>query len=218
MKWIIYLSVFTVLIAYLSSLRSYRLGLIPVFRNFSVFLLLVLLGEIFGIAWSRYLYRHTVFTRGNQWFYIWFHFLQFLFYLYFFYSVSKSRRWKRWISIVVLLFVLFSLTDYTFLHGPWQLNTWAEMLGSLLMVICSIAYYRQLLMAHVYVPLRNDTPFWVATGVLIYNLGSILGTLLINTMYRHSEKEAGNIHLIILISAILMYLTFTTGFLCRKKQ
>jgi hypothetical protein len=217
MNWFLFLSLSFVLASYLCSLRVFWLDMPAIFRNFSFFLLFVFLGECFGIAWPRVIYRHTPFSQGNQWFYNYFHFFCYLFYLWFFYRLLESPVTKRVIGILAAAYTLFAVSNWLFGQGPVMLNTYTDLFACFMMVFLSIATYFQLLYAKEVIVLQRSPLFWISTGVLIYHLGSMMGLFLINVMNVISNERAQYVHIIIMFSAVLMYINYSIVFLCAKR-
>lgn len=218
MNWFVYLSIAVITVSYLSSLRVFRLDGYPLLKMFSFFLLFVLLGELFGVAWSKWIWNHTGFNRSNQWFYNLFHICIYIFYLYFFYVVLKVRRLRRVILGISIIYSLFVFGNLFWGQGIFLFNTYSELFYCFIMIFLSISYYYQLLYAREIVALSRDPLFWISTGVLTYHLGSMMGLFLINVMNAISQDKARDIHLIIAFCGILMYLNFTIAFLCLKRK
>jgi hypothetical protein len=218
MSWFVYLPLFVLFISYISSLRAFRLDMALPFRQFSFFLLFLFLGEVFGIAWPKILYRLTPFSRNNQWYYNLYHFCCCLFYLYFFYQILQSARMKKVIKTLTIVYILFVTINIIFIQGFMELNSYTELFNCFLVVFLSIAYYYQLLYAKEVISLKHDAMFWISTGLLIYHLGSMMGLFLINVMNLISNEKALSILYIIQFAALLMYLTFSIAFLCQKKK
>lgn len=215
---IFYIALFTPVLSYLSSLNAFRLDMPVIFKQFSYFLLFITLGEFFGFAWLMGLYKLTSFARTNHWFYNIFHFITYLFYLYFFHHVIVAARIRRAIKIIAVIYPLFVIGNFLFGQGLLKLNPYTELLNTFLMVFLSISYYYQVLKSKEIVRLQHDTVFWISTGVLIYHLGSMMLLFLVNITNTFSIQKAQGIYVIVLLSAIIMYLCFTTGFLWAKKK
>jgi hypothetical protein len=218
MHWIIYVSLSAIVLGYISSLKAFRLDMPMVQRYFSLFLLFVFLGELFGIAWPRTLYSLAGYPQSNQWFYNVFHFLSYLFYLWLFYRVLETDKLKKTIRTFAAVYILFALSNMIAVQGILILNTYTDLLACFIMVFLSLAYYYRLLHAPEIITLHRDFFFWVSTGLLIYHLGSMMGLFLINVMNAISNESARNIHLIIQLSAALMYINYSIAFLCLKKK
>jgi hypothetical protein len=217
-SWLYYIALASILLSYISSLRSFRLDMPRHFKHFSFFLLFTLLGEVFAYAWPRLLYEYTPYDRSNQWFYNIFHFIGYCFCFYFFSRILVRANIRRSVVISCILYALFAIGNFFFLQGPVRLNTYSELVASALLVFCSISYYYQLLYAKEVVAIKNDSAFWISTGIFINALGSILGLSLINMMFRYSPDKALTFLLLIQLSGLLTYITFSIAFLCHKKK
>jgi hypothetical protein len=215
--WFLYAAILCVLVSYISSLRSFRLDMPLIYRQFSFFLLFVLMGELFAMAWSKWIYLCTPFGQSNQWFYNPFHMCSYLFYLYFFYIISRTARIRQIIKLLAIVYFLFAACNL-FIQGSKELNTYTSLLSAFMMVFLSISYYYQMLNEKEVVPLRSNMAFWISTGLLICHLASSMSTFLINVAAYYSTAAALKIHLIVMLAAMAMYLTYTIGYLCQRKQ
>jgi hypothetical protein len=217
-NWLLYTSFSSLVFSWLCSLRSLSAGGNRKLRQFSFFLLFVVLGETFGILWTTRLHHLLDLSRNNQWFYNLFHLCSYLFLIYFFYQIIYHQGIRKVIRWLVIPFLLFSAINLAFFQGIMQLNTYTEILACFFMIFLSITYYYQLLYAKYVVSLMRDSFFWISTGMLIYHLGSAMGIFLINVMNAISNEKARSIHSIILFSAVIMYLNFSIAFLCQRKK
>jgi hypothetical protein len=215
---ILFISLIPILLSYLSSLRAFRLDMPVIFKRFSFFLLFVLFGESFAIAWPRWIYMHTQMTSYNAWFYNFFHFFCYLFYLYFFYSVLSFPGIKRVIKALALLYVFFVAINLAVGQGVLKINSYTELLNTFMMVFLSITYYFQVLKTKEIIVIKHDIVFWISTGVLIYHLGSMLLLFLIEVVNTSLAANAWRLFIIVELSSMIMYLCFTIGFLWAKKK
>lgn len=217
-NWYIYIPLLFVLLSYLSSLNAFRLGMAAEYKRFSYFLLFTLLCESFGVAWPKWLYMYTPFTRSNQWFYNFFHLATYLFYFRHFHIVLLSGALKRIIGILTASYLFLAVLDLAFIQGLLWLNTYTDLYGSFIIIFLCISYYYQLLYQKEITSLKTDPMFWISTGLFVYHLGSSMGLFVINVMNKASNQGARGIHLIIWMLAIIMYLTFSIAFICRRKK
>jgi hypothetical protein len=216
--WLYFIALTFILLSCISSLKAFRLDMPRHFKYLSFFLWFTLLSEIFAYAWPRYLYEHTPYDYSNQWFYNVYHIIGCCFLIYFFTCVLVKQAIQKAIKVLGVGYVLFAVANLCFLQGPVQLNTYTEWAASGLLIFFSIAYFYQLLYDPNIVSIRHDPVFWISTGVLINALGSILGLSLINLMHLFSHEKASIFLLLIQISGLLAYLTFSIAFLCPKKN
>lgn len=217
-SWLYYIALAFLLLSYISSLKAFRLDMPKHYKHFSFFLLISLISEIFTYAWSRVLYQYTSFDNSNQWFYNIYHFVGYCFCLYFFSKTLQRPSIIKTVRISSVLYALFAIGNFLFVQGPIQLNTYSELLASALLFFFSIAYYYQLLHAKAIVAIKTDAAFWISTGIFINALGSILGLVLINMMYRISLDRAKIFLILIQLSGLFAYLTFSIAYLCQTKK
>lgn len=211
--WLQYISVSCILISYISSLRAFRLDMPLIFKQFSRFLLFVLLGEAFGVSWPKWIHQLTPFSKANGWFYNPFHVCCYVFYFYFFYRILQSPKLKKLVIAFCIVYLCFVIISFS-INGVDGFNPYNNQLASFLMCFLIITYYYQLLTAREIILLKNDMAFWICTGLLVYHLGSVLDLSLINYF---SDAAAQKIHMVVMLAAAAMYLTYTIGYLCHKK-
>jgi hypothetical protein len=216
--WLQYTAIGMLLVSYLSSLNAFRLDMPKAYKQFSFFLLFVVLGELFAYAWSNWLYELLGVLPYNQWFYNFFHLLSYSFLMYFFYQVLGLPKVKKIIPVLALVYIAFALINLFFIQGLEELNTRSELVASIILIFLSIAYYYQILLDKKIIPLLNNPLFWISTGVLVSNLGSILALYLINVIAKISMQKADTFLLLIQFAAILTSITFSIAFLCRTKK
>jgi hypothetical protein len=216
--WLQYTAIGMLLVSYLSSLNAFRLDMPKAYKQFSFFLLFVVLGELFAYAWSNWLYELLGVLPYNQWFYNFFHLLSYSFLMYFFYQVLGLPKVKKIIPVLALVYIVFALINLFFIQGLEELNTRSELVASIILIFLSIAYYYQILLDKKIIPLLNNPLFWISTGVLVSNLGSILALYLINVIAKISMQKADTFLLLIQFAAILTSITFSIAFLCRTKK
>jgi hypothetical protein len=216
--WLQYLAIAMTLIGFIFSLNAFRLNMPKPYKQFSYFLLFVFLGEMFAYAWQRWLYKLTPFPPYNQWFYNLFHFASYLFLLYFFYQVLRLHKVKALLKILGGLYVAFALTNLFFIQGFVTLNTYSELLASIILIYSCIAYYYQLLFDKKIIIIKNDTLFWISSGVLLSHLGSVLAIYLINKMTEFSREKADLFLMLIQFTVVLTYVFFSIAFICQKKK
>jgi hypothetical protein len=219
MKHLIQYGTFSIiLVSYISSLNAFRLDMPGNLKAFSRYLLFVFIGESFAFAWPRWLYQLTSMPRGNAWMYNILHLIFYVFLIWFFYSLLKIPLLKKLGRVLGLVLVLFAITNMCFFQGMGKLNNYTELLAAFILVFLSLAYYYQLLHNKEVVSLHRDPYFWISTGVFVNHLGSVMSFFLIDVMGMISEEGASKVHMVIVFSGLLMYLTFIIAFLCPRKK
>jgi hypothetical protein len=216
--WLQYVLIAMILISYLSSLNAFRLDMAKPYKQFSYYLLFVSLGELFAFAWQEWLYRLTPFPKYTQWFYNGFHYISYLFIMYFFYQVLRSAGVRNVLKVMGILYAAFALINMLFIQGLIWLNSYSELLASVILIFSSVAYFYQLLFAKKVETIKNNPLFWISSGVLLSHLGSVLALYLINNMTTISLPRAYFFLSLIRLAGIFTYLIFLIAFLCQKKK
>lgn len=215
-SWFQYAALLCIFISYISSLRAFRLDMPFLYKRFSYFLLFMLIGESFAVAWPKWIYQHTSLGNSTIRFYYFFHIATYLFYLYFFHEVLRSLKLKRTVNVLGIVYVVLAIV-LLFTKG-FAAFPYNYLFASFLMVFFSIAYYYQLLNAKELVPLKDDMAFWISTGVFIHHLGSTFALFLVNVLNYYSAAAAAKVFMVVLYAAMAMYLTYSIGYLCHRKQ
>lgn len=212
-KTLQYVNIIFMLISFISSLKAFRLDMPLIFKQFSYFLLFVFLCESFGIAWPKGISDIFHLGKPNQWFYNFFHVLMYSFYFYFFHRILVSAKLKKLVVVFFIVYIAVVIVNFS-RNGVYQFNLTNFQVAAFLMFFLSITYYYQLLSAREFVSLKNDIPFWISTGLMMYHLGSALELSLITYF---SKAAAEKIHMLVMLASLAMYLTYTIGYLCHKK-
>lgn len=207
---LIYIVIAVIGIAFLSSLRAFRLDFPLHLKVFSLLLGLDFLVEFFSTV-----IVHRFHLRTNVPLYNCFMLVEFWIYGWFFRTVLTSPLLKRLIGYYLVLLPVFWVIVVFFVFGLRQWNSYLAITGSLFTVSMAAAFYFQLFTAPELTRLTSSPEFWIATGLIILYTCDLpyLGTL--NFMSREYLPLAKKLLFIIQLLNIIMYSLFTMGFLCR---
>lgn len=92
------------------------------------------------------------------------------------------------IDVLVISILCFGIGKMLFLQSIDVLNSDFITLASLTYVLFSILYFLQLLRLKVYERLEKNSIFWLSTGLLIYNLSTVILFFLIQNVIAGSSK------------------------------
>jgi hypothetical protein len=204
-----YIYLASILIAFLSSLNSFRLDLPFHLKLFSCLLGLTLVVELFQGVFIRVFH-----FKNNFWIYNAFGLVEFWLYGYFYYRVIEVKILRRIIFLFMVIFPIFWVITIFFLFGFNVWNSYVVIVGSFFSVLFAVMYYYQLITAREIRSLRNMPEFWIATGMLIFYLGELpfYGTL--NFLMSHNLGLTKSLLNILKVLDTLMYGLFSYGFLC----
>lgn len=209
MKILTFIYLLSVLIAFLSSLRSFRLDFPVHLRLFSGLLGLTLLVEITAtiLAWGLHL--------SNSWVYNSFTIIEFWVYGYFFRSLLPGRTMQRLLLVFLVIFPIFWFITVFHLFGFTAWNSYVIIVGSFFSVLFCLLYYYRILTAHEITNLRTLPEFWIATGMLIFYMAALPYFGSLNFLIQHHMKVAQNLLIVLMCLNTCMYTFFTYGYLCR---
>jgi hypothetical protein len=169
-----YIYISFILIAFLSSLVSWRQGVALHFRIFSVLLGLTVVVESFAAFLGRS-FHFGPFSRVYTIFLL----LQFWVYGYFFYRVVWAAALRRLILVFLVGFPLFWVVTESCFFGFLRWNPFVPIVGSFFTIVFVLLYYYELITDREAPSLQRLPEFWIATGMLLFYLGALpyFGTL-----------------------------------------
>lgn len=156
-------------------------------------------------------------VRYNWWMYNLLRFITFncLFFIY--YKYLKTKIYKKWIRIFMFIYIITSVINWSFLQSfIWNNSEIPRTIGSIFLIVTILFYFIELLKSEKVLVFHRLLLFWISVGLLLYYAGTIPFALKIN-----GYALIPGIHklfLIVYILAIIMYLTFTFGFIWSKKE
>jgi len=180
---------------------------IPVLISFSFFLFLSAVVESIGWKMSAKYYNTIAL-------YNFFTLFEFIFYLFFFRSVFTSNRMKKMILIAIVFYAVCALLNIFFIQRG-SFHTYTYVLGCILVVIFSIAYFYFLFRFPETGSLVRNPFFWIGIGLLFYYTCTFSLYGLENFI---TEKMKFYNKLLFLVSDLLnisLYTLFSIGFLCK---
>lgn len=186
-------------------------------KYFIGFLLSVCLFDFFANIVVDVLHYET-----NLWIYNTLTLLEFNFLLFFIREIVIFNATKKYIISIVGVFniiYLFSTIYYT-IKGNYFLtyNDIASISGSVCITIAIFLFYKDFIYSDKILNFKKSLSFWIAAGLLVYYLGSIPTTLMINTMQRITKAEVHFLYNINYILVAVMYSIFILGALWSQKK
>ncbi|MEO5637613.1 MAG: hypothetical protein ABIR15_10845 [Chitinophagaceae bacterium] len=200
-----------ILISFIASLTG--LALVKEFRTpvllcFSFFLLISFSVEYIGNDMSMR-NKHTASL------YNYFTLFEFIFYLFFFRALFTNPRIKKIILFSSIFYFIITLLNILFLQGRTTFHTYTYVLGCTLIVLFSIMYFYSLLKFPEKGTLTKNPFFWIVSGLMFYYTCTFslygLNNFIAETMQQYSK----NLFLISDTLNLLLYTSFSIGFLCK---
>jgi hypothetical protein len=204
---IVYVS--SVLIAFLSSLKSFRLDFPVHLKLFSCLLGLTAAVELLSALLVYVLHK------PNSWLYNFFTLVEFWVYGYYYLQLVRVQALRRILQIFLIIFPIFWVVTVFFIFGFNTWNSYVVIFGSFFSVLFAVMYYHQLIIAREIQSLRRLPEFWIATGMLIFYLGALPYFGMLNFLIKYNMDVARSLLKVLKVLDTLMYLLFSYGFLCR---
>jgi len=199
-----------ILVSFIASLIciSSKNNRIPPLIFFPFFLLLSLLVEYYGGKLSN----RNINTTGLYNFFTCF---EFMFYIIFFMYLFPGANTKKKMILVMLLYFIITVLNIFFFQGRKVFHTYTYMLGCLIVVVLAILYFYYLLRFPETGTLTRNPYFWIVAGLMFFYTCTFtlfgLNNFIANTIRQYTE----NLFIIQDILNILLYTSFTIGFLCK---
>lgn len=203
-----YIYVTSVLIAFLSSLISFRLDFPSNLKLFSCLLGLTFLVELTA---SILLVLHI----RNFWLYNLFMLVEFSCYGYYYLQFIKISLLQRVLKTFLVIFPTFWAVTIFFVFKLTIWNSYVIVFGSFFTVLFSFMYYYQLITSPEIQPLRKLPEFWIATGMLTFYLGALPFYGMLNFLIHSHRTVAITLADVLEIMNIIMYGLFSYAFICR---
>lgn len=197
-------------IFFYKGLKAYRI-------NFFVFILSVVC-IIESISANRVLFN----LKTNYLFYNLYLLISTPVYFYLFYFLLNIKAKYRWtfIGIAFLISFLFFL-DFLFFEGPQNINTLSIIFQQFVFILLSCFLLFKMAVSQQFFILQNHPFFWIASGLLIFCLGTLV-VLGLNQFIRINKITLANKHLygaIMPVLNVILYSSYSYAFyLCEQTK
>ncbi|MGB5553806.1 MAG: hypothetical protein WBM83_04040 [Flavobacteriaceae bacterium] len=136
------------------------------------------------------------------------------FYFYWYHTIIEDRKGKMAIKVLAAVFLLYGLFSLMKWDGA-GLQKYTFMVGAVFTLICALLHFRQLLQSDDALNLSRTLPFWVSTGLLLFNIGMVPYMLLSD--YLNFRNNIYSIVILLLLNFIL-YGCFSIGFIWSREK
>lgn len=137
--------------------------------------------------------------------------ITYLLFTYYFYEVLKKDRRVVLYGIMYIVILLISLMIED-IRAPLTIQSAA---GTVLILLVTITYFISLIRSDEVLNFASLPSFWVASGLLVFNLGYLPITFSLNSSILPSEET---LYGILAILAVVLYGSFIIALLCRKSE
>lgn len=207
-----YIGLAITLIAFLSSLVSFRLDFPVHLKFFSILLGVTALNEI-G-AW----FIPAVLHKKNIAWYNVFMGVEFFMYGYYFYILTQRETIKKIIKSYLIVFPIFWYAVVFFVFGINEWNSYLAIAGSLAVVCFSVCFYYEIFKAPELVRLGTSTEFWIATALILFYSCNMPYVGMLNFLVKNYLPLAAKVISSFQILYIVTYCMFIYAFIRRSIQ
>lgn len=143
----------------------------------------------------------------------------FIIYHWLYYSFCNNKS-RPYILAGAVIFIILALLENIFLSKQHYYSISAAVgYGCTALLLLSLNYFIWLLKDNSILHFYRSMPFWFCTGLLIFYLGNFPYLVLFNSLgVSVSKTTYGLFRWLFIILNYLMYLLFTTGFICSKPK
>jgi len=117
----------------------------------------------------------------------------------------------------MFIYIITSVVNWSFIQSfIWNNSEIPRITGSILLILTILFYFIELLRSEKIVRFHKMLLFWISIGLLLFYSGTIPFYLKINNYA--IIPGVHKLFLIVYVLAIIMYLTFSFGFIWSKKE
>src|SRR6266498_4584342 len=181
------------------------------FRWFLPFLFLMLIVELIGwylrkglgLETNGYLYNFSVP-------------IEYIFYCWLFQKTYQTASLQKTARFFIYAFALFCIIIFL-LKGIYWFNSIILLTGNIAAILFSCLYFYELLIVEERINLVKEPMFWIATGVVLFNLGEFLYSAFYKLLRQQGWDNGTKLFKAINNNLILvLYLCIIIGLLCVK--
>lgn len=175
-------------------------------KIFVFFLGYTLLTELVGL-YTAYVLKVN-FTINHNVFII----VSFLVYFYWFYKILISKQQKKLVVVLSGVFLIVGIYNFvTQKHTNFHAITF--IIGALGNIITSLLFFTQLLNDKLQIEVKHNLKFWIATGLLLFNVGMVPLMVFSEEFNAYNKLRIA----ILVVLNIILYTCYSLGFILCKK-
>ena len=158
---------------------------------------------------------YSVYYLKENWIviYLVFVIVSFLFYFYWFHEILKSEKQKKIIKIFSILFICLSIYNLS-TSSLYNFHFTTFIFGAIINIVISIFFFSQLLSDTTKIDVKENMQFWIATGLLLFNVGMVPIMIFSDLFNAYDQVRI----IIFIILNFILYSCYTISFLWSKKE
>jgi hypothetical protein len=141
-----------------------------------------------------------------------------VFFIWLFTQPKEMQMVKAKLLFLILLFGIVGLTNLFFLQKFWIYNSYTEIAGDILLMVVSAYFLFSVLKAPEYKNLFGYEYFWLANGLIVSSMGSMLLYYFGDSLYAYYKETKIPVYdYINSVLNVVLYGSLIIGFICRRK-
>lgn len=129
-----------------------------------------------------------------------------------------NQRVKKLIVISIPIFFVLCIASALSLQKPNVNNSYMMILESVMIILISLYYFREILLLQQIPVLYRFTMFWISVGILFYYIGNLLIEGMLNYMIAHSIDLARRAYNFGHVFEYLLFTLLIVGVLSNKNS
>ncbi|MGJ8744114.1 hypothetical protein [Polaribacter sp.] len=159
-------------------------------------------------------YVGNVLKKNNSWVYNIYFLISYLFYFVWYLKIIQKTIYKNIILLLTCLFILLDIYCFVFEHNN-NYHIKVFVFGAIINLIATLFYFSELLTSKIMIHIKYKLSFWIATALLLFNVGMIPFMIFTEEIIKSNE----NLYQIILICFnLILYTCYVIGFIWSKKE
>jgi len=155
----------------------------------------------------------TYTQKSNHFIFNFYILIQFPVYFLIFYATFEERRMKFLVITATVVFLIYHFYNMIFREGLFIFSTPSYTLGSVLVIVCCLVYFFNLLSSESEINYFRIPMFWIATGLLFYFVGDTVYMSLLGYIVKNNLDTEGRFYGYIMFTLnFLLYGLTTFGF------
>ncbi|RDY60843.1 hypothetical protein [Flagellimonas nanhaiensis] len=208
------------LLTWIISVLTYRRYFDTALKYFPMFIAYTFFTELLGyfikyheefqfFSDDRYSWRNIIIYNIYQ-------VVTFLFFYWVYWRVLKSKTYKKWVKYGAVV-AMFSYAVSLFFQNPFYVSLYyADVIGSLVLLMCIILYFKEKRMETNPYPQKHNLLFWVSVGTFIFYL--LAPYIWLTGYLRYDIWVTYYFWKVLIVLIMIMYSLFIIGLLMGKRK
>ena len=144
--------------------------------------------------------------------------VSFMFFIWLFTHSVEMQKIKAKLQFLILLFCIIGVVNFFLFQKFWKYNSYTQLLGDIILVGISAYFLISVLKAPEYKNLFGYEYFWLANGLIVSSMGSMLLYYFGDSLSAYYKETKIPVYdYINSVLNVVLYSSLIIGFICRRK-